>query len=201
MEIQWLLILIAFVSVPTMLFVKPMLLRRDHNRGYKPLPDSADGFEGKKSPKKTTIAAAHLPVYQQSMILGKKKRNSILGKYSFIRSSTLLNSCWVLSPTRHLTFVSGRFLWPTPNWPRYDILPSPLICLNQPFASPITGLLGASLCARLGIKYQVFFHHRLCGFRRLGRRHVWRVADHGIPLGLPSCPPSPLVMSPRPPLC
>ena len=130
------------------------------------------------------------------MILGKTKRNSILGKYSFIRSSTLLNSCWVLSPTRHLTFVSGRFLWPTPNWPRYDILPSPLICLNQPFASPITGLLGASLCARLGIKYQVFFHHRLCGFRRLGRRHVWRVADHGIPLGLPSCPPSPLVMPP-----
>eukprot|EP01087_Luapelamoeba_hula_P018216 TRINITY_DN5852_c0_g1_i2.p1 TRINITY_DN5852_c0_g1~~TRINITY_DN5852_c0_g1_i2.p1 ORF type:complete len:752 (+),score=136.38 TRINITY_DN5852_c0_g1_i2:616-2871(+) len=39
LEIQWVLILIAFVSVPLMLFPKPFLLRRDHNKGYKALPD------------------------------------------------------------------------------------------------------------------------------------------------------------------
>jgi len=47
MEIQWLLILVAFVSVPLMLLPKPLLLRRDHNKtkGYRPLPEHPDEFD------------------------------------------------------------------------------------------------------------------------------------------------------------
>jgi V-type H+-transporting ATPase subunit a len=33
--LQWVLIFVAFVSVPMMLLPKPLLLRRDHKRGYK----------------------------------------------------------------------------------------------------------------------------------------------------------------------
>jgi len=45
--IQWFLILVAFVSVPMMLLPKPLLLRRDHNRGYKAIPTNHDeGDEG-----------------------------------------------------------------------------------------------------------------------------------------------------------
>jgi len=43
--VQWFLILVAVVSVPLMLLPKPLLLRRDHNRGYKPLPDHRDEFD------------------------------------------------------------------------------------------------------------------------------------------------------------
>lgn len=45
MEVQWLLILIAFISVPLMLLPKPLLLRRDHNnhkKGYTALPDHGE---------------------------------------------------------------------------------------------------------------------------------------------------------------
>jgi len=43
--IQWILIAIAFVSVPMMLLPKPLLLRRDHKRGYKRLAESHEDVD------------------------------------------------------------------------------------------------------------------------------------------------------------
>jgi len=39
--VQWLLMFLAAISVPWMLVFKPYLLRREHNRGYRALPESA----------------------------------------------------------------------------------------------------------------------------------------------------------------
>jgi V-type H+-transporting ATPase subunit a len=43
--LQWVLIFVAFVSVPMMLLPKPLLLRRDHKRGYKRLADNHEEAE------------------------------------------------------------------------------------------------------------------------------------------------------------